>query len=100
MRTRAARIERRRLALIGAGIVGVGVALGVVRYVVRAVAPQLMEQMATKVMPGMMDACFGQMPEERRTFMLTHCRTMLDRIDEKYKVTRPAEQPSRPVEVA
>ncbi len=36
------------------------------------------------MMPVMMDNCFSQMDRERREFMLTHCRSMFDRMEEKY----------------
>jgi hypothetical protein len=31
-----------------------------------------------------MDSCFSVMDGERRTFMLGHCRGMLDKMEEKY----------------
>lgn len=42
------------------------------------------ERMMLDIMPCMMDACFSEMDRERRQFMLTHCRGMLDQIDKKY----------------
>ena len=42
------------------------------------------EHMMQDVMPRMMDSCFGEMDRERREFMLTHCRGMLDQMEEKY----------------
>ena len=86
----------RRLLIVAAAIAGVMVVLGVARYLVRPRALGLMERMMERVMPRMMDACFGQMSQEQRTFMLTHCRGMLDRVDEKYRVMRSA----GPAEVA
>ncbi len=50
----------------------------------RAALPRLMERMMEDHMPKMMDSCFAQMSPERRAFMLTHCRGMLDRMEEKY----------------
>ena len=47
-------------------------------------APKAMERMMEKVMPKMMDGCFAQMDIERRRFMLSHCRGMLDQMEEKY----------------
>ena len=43
-----------------------------------------MENMMIDMMPRMMDTCFSEMDTERRKFMLTHCRSMLDQMDEKY----------------
>jgi hypothetical protein len=85
MRTRVRGIGKRRLILIGIAIVALELAFVVVRYVVPKAAPRLMELMAEQVMPRMMDAYFGQMSADRRTFMLAHCRGMLDRVDEKYQ---------------
>ncbi len=90
----------RRLALIGIAMVGVMAGIGIARYVVGRRVPELMERMMENVMPQMMDACFGQMSQERREFMLTHCRGMLDEMDEKYGVTRPTEPTTRPFGVA
>ncbi len=100
MRTRVRGIGKRRLILIGIGVVGLQLAFVVARYVVPKAAPRLMELMAEKVMPRMMDVCFGQMSQDRRAFMLAHCRGMLDRVDEKYQVSPPSEQSVRAVEVA
>ncbi len=50
----------------------------------REALPALMERMMEDGMPKMMDACFAQMDPERRTSMLTHCRGMLDQVEEKY----------------
>ncbi len=47
-------------------------------------SPRLMEHMMEHVMPKMMDSCFVQMGPERRRFMLRHCRSMLDNMQEKY----------------
>ncbi len=54
--------------------------------------PRMMEKMGSEgiehmmldMMPSMMDTCFSEMDTERRKFMLTHCRGMLDQMDEKY----------------
>ena len=46
--------------------------------------PERMERMMTDMMPKMMDTCFSAMDKERRQFMLTHCRGMLDEVEEKY----------------
>jgi hypothetical protein len=43
-----------------------------------------MELMMERVMPRMMDVCFGQMSPDRREFMLAHCRGALDDVDKKY----------------
>ena len=94
----------RRLVLIGIGMAGTMVGLGVARYVVGKSAPELMERMMENVVPQMMDTCFGQMSEERRAFMLGHCRGLLDQMDAKYGVTHPAERfvepHTRPIVVA
>ncbi|MEE8421315.1 MAG: hypothetical protein V3S31_00910 [Dehalococcoidia bacterium] len=50
----------------------------------RDALPRLMERMMEDGMPKMMDSCFAQMDAERRTSMLTHCRGMLDQMEEKY----------------
>ena len=42
------------------------------------------ESMMLDMMPRMMDTCFLEMDRKRRQFMLTHCRGMLDQIEEKY----------------
>ena len=42
------------------------------------------EHMMLDMMPRMMDTCFSEMDRERRQFMLSHCRDMLDKMDEKY----------------
>ncbi len=42
------------------------------------------ERMMLDMMPRMMDTCFSEMDMERRQFMLTHCRAMLDQMEEKY----------------
>lgn len=81
----------RRLLIVVAAITGAMVMLGIARALLRPRAIGMMERMMEHVMPRMMDACFGQMSEERRKFMLTHCRGMLDHVDEKYRVTRSAE---------
>jgi hypothetical protein len=64
------------------GLAAVAV-LGLARRM-RERLPQLMERMMEDVMPNMMDSCFAQMDPERRKFMLTHCRGMLDRMEERY----------------
>ncbi len=54
--------------------------------------PQMMEKMGSgeierlmlDMMPSMMDTCFSEMDRERRQFILTHCRGMLDKVEEKY----------------
>ena len=65
---------------------GLAAAIGfrIARRLVGARVPRLMEQMMENVMPNMMDACFSQMSPERREFMLSHCRGMLDRMEAKY----------------
>lgn len=46
------------------------------------------EHMMLNMMPVMMDNCFSQMDKERREFMLTHCRGMLDQMEAKYVAPR------------
>ena len=82
----------KRLVFIGIAMAGVMVGLGLARYIVGKRAPALMERMMENVMPQMMDTCFGQMSQERREFMLGHCRGLLDQMDAKYDVTHPAER--------
>ena len=56
--------------------------------------PQMMEKMGHEaiehmilnMMPVTTDNCFSAMDKERRVFMLTHCRSMLDQMEEKYVV--------------
>ncbi len=70
----------KRLVVIGLVAVGMIALSGRLR----AALAKLMERMMENVMPKMMDSCFAQMDPERRKFMLTHCRGMLDRVEEKY----------------
>ena len=42
------------------------------------------EGMMVSMMPRMMDTCFSGIERERREFMLTHCRGMLDEMEKKY----------------
>lgn len=42
------------------------------------------EKMVLDMMPKMMDSCFSGVDMERRQFMLTHCRGMLDAMEAKY----------------
>lgn len=44
---------------------------------------EMFVHMLLEMMPTMMDTCFYQMDKERREFMLTHCRGMLDKMEEK-----------------
>ena len=46
--------------------------------------PKQLEEMMENMMPRMMDSCFSQMDDERRRFMLGHCRGMLDEMEQKY----------------
>lgn len=50
--------------------------------------PQMMRSMAHQqvenMMPRMMDACFSSMDAQRREVMLTHCRSMLDQMEDRY----------------
>ena len=80
----------KRLVFVGIAVAGVMVGRGVARAIVGKRAPELMERMMENVMPQMMDGCFGQMSQERREFMLGHCRGLLDQMDAKYEVTRCA----------
>jgi hypothetical protein len=78
-----------KVAIILAGVIG---GLAIARFVVWKRAPELMERMMENVMPQMMDTCFRQMSQERREFMLGHCRGLLDQMDERYSVTSPIER--------
>ncbi len=70
----------KRIVIVGlAAVAMLGLARGM-----RERLPKLMERMMEDVMPNMMDSCFAQMDPERRKSMLTHCRGMLDRMEEKY----------------
>jgi len=100
MMRRATHASRGRRVRIGAAIAAVMVVVGIARFAVRVIAPKLMERMAKNVMPEMMDVCFGQMSQDQRESMLTHCRGALDRVDEKYEVTSSAGPARRPVGVA
>ena len=75
------------------GVAGVGLLLaaGVARRLVPDRVLGLFDRMMEDVMPGMMDACFGSMPQQRREFMLDHCRGALDRVEAKYGAAEPAE---------
>lgn len=86
--------------LIGIAMAGVMAGLGMARYVVGKRAPGAMERMMENVMPRMMDTCFAQMSQERREFMLGHCRGLLDQMDEKYRVTLPTPSTAKPLGVA
>ena len=46
--------------------------------------PDAFDHMMEHAMPKMMDSCFSWMSEERRVFMLRHCRGLLDQMEEKY----------------
>ncbi len=50
--------------------------------------PEAFDHMMDDMMPQMMDSCFSWMGPERREFMLGHCRSLLDQMEEKYM--RPA----------
>jgi hypothetical protein len=54
------------------------------RRLVAAGLATAMELMMDRVMPRMMDVCFGQMSPDRREFMLAHCRGALEDVDKKY----------------
>jgi hypothetical protein len=71
----------RKLLLIG---VTFAIVASLVRRLVGPALPRLIESMMEKAMPQMMDACFAQMGGERRRFMLSHCRGLLDQMDAKY----------------
>ena len=53
----------------------------------RSMGHAQMENMMLDMMPRMMDTCFSEMDSERREFMLTHCRSMLDQMEERYLKT-------------
>lgn len=46
--------------------------------------PEAFDHMMEHEMPRMMDSCFSWMTPERRGFMLTHCRGLLDQMEEEY----------------
>ncbi len=77
----------RKLLLIGLALM---IAIGVMRGLIGRSLPRAMESMMEKVMPRVMDARFAQMSDERRRFMLGHCRGLLDQMDEKYMRPRAA----------
>lgn len=77
----------RKLLLMG---LVTALAVWVIRRSTGPALLRLMESMMERGMPRMMDACFAQMSAQRRQFMLTHCRAMLDRMDEKYVKTQVA----------
>ena len=74
--------------LLAGLVVAVGIALA--RKVAGTRFPKLLERMMERVAPRVMDSCFAQMSAERREFMLSHCRAMLDAIEEKYVTPQPA----------
>jgi len=74
----------KRWMLLGVAGVGLLLAVGAARRLVRDRVFQLFERMMEDVMPGMMDACFARMPPQRRELMLAHCRGALDRVEAKY----------------
>jgi hypothetical protein len=77
----------RRVLLLG-GVIGV---LGLIRVVVRAGCPTMMRGIMQRVMPRMMDRCFGRMSPGHRAAMLSECRNMLDRMAERYEITAAPE---------
>lgn len=72
----------RRLILVGVAGLLVAAVLG---RIARGRLPRLIETMMEHAMPQMMDRCFGAMSAERREFMLSHCRGMLDLMEQKYR---------------
>ena len=68
----------------------VAVVMLVLALIVRQRIPRLMEHMMETVMPKMMGSCFAQMDFDRRRFMLAHCRSMLDQMEEKYVTAEAA----------
>ena len=88
MRTLPARRNLVKRLVLGFLIIAVVGAAA--RTIARRKLPELMEHMAEDVMPKMMDACFAQMSPDRRIFMLSHCRGMLDRVEAKYDATQQA----------
>ena len=86
----------KRITII-AGVLG---GLGLLARRARRRVPALQEHLMEDVMPGMMDHCFSQMGHERREFMLTHCRGMLDQMEAKYLSVEPddvVDSPAEPV---
>ena len=71
----------RRLVFVGIGGLLIAAMLG---RIARGRLTQLIEPMMENVMPEMMDRCFDAMSPERRVFMLSHCRGMLDQMEQKY----------------
>ncbi len=71
----------RRLIVVAFAALLVATVLG---RIARGRLPQLIEAMMENAMPQMMDRCFGAMSAERREFMLSHCRGMLDLMERKY----------------
>ncbi len=87
-------MKRLALAVLVIAIVG-----GITRRIARRKFPVLMDHMMKDVMPDMMDSCVAHMGPERRSFMLAHCRGMLDRMEAKYGGTQPRSEP-QPLETA
>ncbi len=75
------------------------VVVRITRRIAQRKFPELLEHMMEDVMPRMMDSCFAHMGPERRSFMLAHCRGMLDRMEAKYGGTQPRSEP-QPLETA
>ncbi len=71
----------RRLILVAVAGLLIAAVLG---RIARGGLPRLIETMMEHAMPEMMDRCFGAMSAERREFMLSHCRGMLDLMEQKY----------------
>ncbi len=72
----------RRLILIAVAGLLIAAVFG---RIARGRLPRLIETMMENVMPQMMDRCFGAMSAERREFMLSPCRGMLDLMEQKYR---------------
>ncbi len=87
-------MKRLVLAVLVIAVVG-----GITRRIAQRRFPELMEHMMEGAMPHMMDSCFAHMGTERRSFMLAHCRGMLDRMEAKYGGTQPRYEP-QPLETA
>ena len=83
----------KRWLVLGVAGLGVLLALGVARRVLRDRIFRLFERM--------MDACFARMPPQRREFMLAHCRGALDSVEARYVAAQPAAptEPAEPAEV-
>ena len=63
----------KRWMLLWVAGLGLLLAVGPARHLVRDRVLWLSERMMEAMMPVMMDSCFESMPPQRREFMLEHC---------------------------